>query len=180
MNSAKEAEKEAGTTSFVANKPHPDGWTNILKEGFEVEFCGVPSYLDFLSLNGKYGTVVSISHPNITVQTVITVDGKEIPKKIEIQSHYMKFRSGNGYNKINVIFQLPENPDYKGERFVAGHMEGVLSNGCPAFLIAFDPANWTKHDIKRRIRSNLEIQSIMDTENANHLIQKVEELIPSW
>ena len=75
---------------------------------------------------------------------------------------------------------MPENPDYKGERFVAGHMEGVLSNGCPAFLIAFDPANWTKHDIKRRIRSNLEIQSIMDTENANHLIQKVEELIPSW
>lgn len=177
MDSQKDVDNQDRTVSFICNEPHPNGWTNILKEGFEVEFCGVPN--DFLSLNGKYGKVVSISHPNITVQTVITLDGIEIPRKIEIQSHYMKFRSGDGYGKITFILQLPGNPDYIGERFVSGHVEGGSSNGCPAFLMAFDPANWIKKDIKRRIRSNMEIQSITDTDGANKLIRTYETLIAS-
>lgn len=69
-----------------------------------------------------------------------------------------------------MMLQIPDNPDYIGQRFVAGHIEGGSSNGCPALLIAFDPANW-KNDTERWIRSNMEIQSIFSTDEANKFIQ---------
>ena len=161
--------------SFICNEPQPDGWTTILKEGFEVEFWGLPQNYSFL--NGKCGKVLSISFPQIMVRTVITLNDQETTANVVLQSHYMKFKSGNGYDKITIILQMPNNPDYIGQRFIAGHIEGGSSNGCPAFLIAFDPANWIQNDIKRWIRSNMEIQSIADTDGANEIIQIYETLM---
>lgn len=86
------------TTNFICNKPQPDGWTTILKEGFEVEFWGLPQ--NFSYLNGKCGKVLSISFPNITVRTGFSLDGGETLADVVLQSHYMKFKSGMDMIKL--------------------------------------------------------------------------------
>ena len=160
--------------SFICNQLRADGFTTILKEGYEVEFCDLPLTLP-VNLNGKSGKVVSISaFPDVSISTSLQIDNEEHVTTVVVKSHYVKFKSGNGYDKVIFIGQMPNNPDYIGERIVSGYMEGGSSNGCPAFLVAFDPATWSDEK-KKWIRANMEIQSNADTESAIQIIQNIEK-----
>lgn len=95
---------------------------------------------------------------------------------VVVTPEHVKIKVGNGYSEVTFIFQMPDNPDYTGEAIQSGEIQGGTLDKSPAFLIAFDPANW--ESFKNDVLCSMVAHSVCDDDNAREMMQKIEAAIP--
>ena len=152
---------------------------SILQVGYKVKLHSLPGELN--GHNGKVGMVMAMKFDEFDNGLVaVKMDNQEENDDVIImilRTTNVELLSGNGYNTFILILQMPDNPDYIGQMIRCGEMKGGLTNGCPALVIAFDPATWGE-SFKNEIVEHMVVYSVTDGDGALNYIRMLEERLP--